>query len=646
MIAHVALPYPLSRPFSYNVPSKWENYLFESQRVLVPFGEKKIRGFIVSLEDGNDPQLKEIIEPIDLFPIITPPLLKLIYWIKDTFIIPIGVILKYALSNALNLEDFLLIRTEAYPEIEGLSLKKAYQIHGREKIFSFFSSGKIELRDIFFGDRFPLPEAENVKGEINGFLNVSPFEKRIRNYLSEIEKTLRQDQSCLFLVPPYNLSGRQIYELLSASCPGRVFWLGKETKSKERMKIYFALNSHSGYVVLSNVIGLFLPIRRLGLVIIERPEDESFVVDSRFSINVADSAMKRSEIEEVSLIVGSVAPPFSTIRASRKLLLLKENINSFDLQVEKEQGEKSDFANIVGQLYQAIKRKESVAIFVPRKYYGGRIKCMECKRILSCSKCGTKLSFSKKIEAFFCPECEASYRADLRCPSCGSPYVALGLIGSEFIVDLIKQNFPKVDVHLVTSESLSEENLETLEKKGKDESFILVGTNVLSFMYKIRVDNLFVVASKELKKIWKYRAYEKFYQTVMNLVDSLKPKRLLILGAKKDDLEVQYLLEPERFYAEELKKREEIGFPPYNRLVLIQLSRNDKTKLEMAKKNLENRLKTYGLEPYIFGHRISRHKKGFVLKMILVGLTEENAYKLFPLFDLYGVTIRVDPDVI
>ncbi|MDW8002065.1 MAG: hypothetical protein RMJ39_05280 [Deltaproteobacteria bacterium] len=646
MIVDIALPYPLSHSFSYNVPPNWKPYIFESQRVIVPFKERQKKGYVVGLREGEDPALKEIFEPIDLFPLLTPNILKLISWIKDNFLIPQGILMKYALSDKVGLEDFVIVRTEEKSDIDGLTLKKAIKKYGKETLFFLFKSGRISFQEIFHMRAIgPYVEiAKNLKSK--GTIFVGPFEKRVGMYISEIDTLLKNGKSCLFFVPPYGFSGKFFFEILKERFKDRVFWLGHETKKRERMKIFLTLRSLHGYVILSNVLGLFLPVSHLGLLILERPEDSYFPIDTDFGLSLLDSVIERSKIEGVPLLIGTISPPLSLKKSIDSFEVIKDMADFFSFKMEIQERERrydeaSSLFAIKEKLIVSIGKGEDTAIFFPRRYYAGKMECLNCKRVLFCPKCKKNLSFSKEKRCAFCQRCEESVNYEGNCPFCKSPYVALRSFGIEFLKELIeKESF---DAKILLLDEDKQDELRDLKEK-KEKPAVILGTKTLSYLY-FPTHNLILAGWKELKKIWGYSAYEKFFQLFYNLFDSLKPKKVYFFGAKPDDLEILYIREPERFYEEELKKREELGFPPSKRLILIEVSRKERERLEKIRLKIEEYLSNEGLKPYLYGERLYRQKTGFTLRIIL-SAPKELSSKIFPLFDLYGVKIRVDPDTI
>ncbi|OEH91211.1 primosomal protein N' [Bacillus solimangrovi] len=72
------------RPFDYLIPALWTETARRGMRVIVPFGPRKVQGFIVDVTDTTDVgKLKEIESFLDVTPVINEELLKMSYWLAD-----------------------------------------------------------------------------------------------------------------------------------------------------------------------------------------------------------------------------------------------------------------------------------------------------------------------------------------------------------------------------------------------------------------------------------------------------------------------------------------------------------------------------------------------------------------------------------
>jgi primosomal protein N' (replication factor Y) (superfamily II helicase) len=72
------------KPFDYLIPDKWVNTIVPGMRVVVPFGPRKVQGFVVGLKDRSEfNRLREIHEPMDLMPVLNEELLSLGNWLTE-----------------------------------------------------------------------------------------------------------------------------------------------------------------------------------------------------------------------------------------------------------------------------------------------------------------------------------------------------------------------------------------------------------------------------------------------------------------------------------------------------------------------------------------------------------------------------------
>ncbi len=89
----VALAVPLDMAFTYAIPPGMEPVV--GGRVLVPFRQQRMSGVVVEMHD-RAPQVKtkNVIEALDLIPVLDEQLLKLGKWIADYYLAPVGEVFR------------------------------------------------------------------------------------------------------------------------------------------------------------------------------------------------------------------------------------------------------------------------------------------------------------------------------------------------------------------------------------------------------------------------------------------------------------------------------------------------------------------------------------------------------------------------
>lgn len=102
----VALNVPLNQSFTYKVPKNLSEQIKVGKRVLVPFGRRKLTGFVISFSDKTEfANTKDVIEVIDDEPLLDSKKLKFFKWLSDYYFTPLGEVLSLSVPSTLNLKS-------------------------------------------------------------------------------------------------------------------------------------------------------------------------------------------------------------------------------------------------------------------------------------------------------------------------------------------------------------------------------------------------------------------------------------------------------------------------------------------------------------------------------------------------------------
>lgn len=126
----VAVSLPVEGVFFYKVPPSLHDLVAVGTRAVVPFGKRKVTGFILKIADPNEvkneniPQIKEIVEVLDDEPAIPPVLLNDLKWLADYYLAPLGVVLKLALpaGSTISSQARIFLTEEGEKALAGSSL--------------------------------------------------------------------------------------------------------------------------------------------------------------------------------------------------------------------------------------------------------------------------------------------------------------------------------------------------------------------------------------------------------------------------------------------------------------------------------------------------------------------------------------------
>ena len=91
----VSLPVPLDRTFTYGLPETLRRRVKPGSRLLVPFGTRKLAGFVLRChDDPPEGGLREALRLLDAEPVLSESMLALGQWISDYYCAPLGEVLR------------------------------------------------------------------------------------------------------------------------------------------------------------------------------------------------------------------------------------------------------------------------------------------------------------------------------------------------------------------------------------------------------------------------------------------------------------------------------------------------------------------------------------------------------------------------
>ena len=104
MFAEVAFPISNFQSFTYVIPKELKNEIQLGSRVLAPFGKRNCQGMVLGIKSTTSysGKIKSIHSLVDDIPVVTPELWKLICWMSNYYMTPIGQVAKTVLPKNLS----------------------------------------------------------------------------------------------------------------------------------------------------------------------------------------------------------------------------------------------------------------------------------------------------------------------------------------------------------------------------------------------------------------------------------------------------------------------------------------------------------------------------------------------------------------
>ncbi len=441
-------------------------------------------------------------------------------------------------------------------------------------------------------------------------------------YIHLIRKVLQEGKQALYLVPEIALT-TQLTSRLKKIFGNRLGVYHSKFSDAERVEIWNNVLNDKGYDVIIGVrSSVFLPFRKLGLIIVDEEHETSFKqYDPAPRYNARNAAIVLAGMHDANTLLGSATPSVESYYNAQtgKYGLVELNQRFQELQLPeimicdtKEAYHKKLMTGhfselLLDKMKIALKEKEQIILFQNRRGYAPYMECKGCAYIPKCKNCDVSLTVHKVFNTLSCHYCGYSESIPAICPACGTPGLSAKGFGTEQIEDELKLIFPdarvaRMDLDTTRSKKSYEKIISNFEQRQVD---ILVGTQMVtkgldfenvSLVGILNADNMFNYPD--------YRAHERAFQLIAQVSGRCgrKYKRGLVVlqtSTPQHPVVNQVLLHDFKLmYETQNVQRQQYHYPPYVRLIEITVKHKNVQTVKNAAKELASRMRT------VFGARV------------------------------------------
>jgi len=688
-IFQIALPVPLYQRFEY-LPA--ENAKPKSHkvgvRVRVSFGSRKLIGLIVGRSQSSSlpkAKLKNIMEILDEEPVFDESLLELLFWSAEYYQQPIGEVLftalptvlrkgnlitpasntLYTLSSGQNLADELKRAPKQRSIVELLSnhldglsaddlskhipawhsamkglLNKNFVTKTQQEVSTSHVSQpreKISLNE----------EQAHAYAKLNNkletfhccLLDGVTGSGKTEVYLSLAKEVLAARKQVLILVPEIGLTP-QLLHRIESRLGEKVQLMHSGLNDNQRAQTWLATKTHKANIIVGTRSAIFLPFKKLGLIIIDEEHDLSFKQQEGFLYNARDIGVYRAKQLDIPILLGTATPSFETQHnvdkgRYQKLVLSKRAKDSHfpDVKIV-DMRSKASSDGLSNELVQAMQDElandNQVLLFLNRRGYAPTILCQECAWIAECSRCDARMTFYKKRNILKCHHCLREEKVPENCPSCGSDqFLWLGE-GTQRIENKLKELFPSMAITRIDRDSTRKKDAlqEKLKEIHDGKYKIIIGTQMLSKGHDFPDITLVGILNVDHGLFsTDFRATERLAQLLIQVSGragrGTKKSKVLLQSYLPEHPLLNCLLDKgyAEFSKEALKIRKECALPPYTFMLLIRARANNmgmtQNFLQEVKSIIENdriqNLTLYGPIPGIMERKAGMYQSQLII---------------------------------
>ncbi|TVR58469.1 MAG: primosomal protein N' [Spirochaetaceae bacterium] len=543
-------------------------------RVVASLGRRSLAGYVVENPErpplGVGP-LKTITRVIDGGPVFGPDYLELAAWLSERYDCSLGESLAAMIPGGR--------RESPIPE-----LPIADEVPAEEPELS--------------------PEQKNAVAALIAagsglfYLHGVTGSGKTEVFLRAARATIESGRGVIYLVPEIALT-HQLVAAISIRFAGETAVLHSRLTPSQRLGEWRRIIAGEARFVIGARSAVFAPIADLGLVVIDEEHEGSYKSGSTPRYHARQVAMKRCAEQNAALVMGSATPSveawhlMNTGRLTR--LDLPHRVSGGSMPAIEVVDIRNESSPISRRLSDEIRATHAAGrqtiLFLNRRGFAYFFHCRSCGYEHRCTRCSVALTYHKNRDTLVCHYCGYTTRPIAVCPECGSLDVGYGGFGTERIEEDVARLFPELTVARLDTDAVKKKGVleRTITAFRDHEIDILLGTQMVAKGLNFPGVRLVgIVLADSGLTLPDFRSAERTFSLIVQvagragrfapdgrvIVQTMRPEHPAIKRAVAGDLE--------GFYREELAVREQLGFPPFSRLMRVVARGRNREEVEAA----------------------------------------------------------------
>lgn len=564
-------------------------------RVKVPSGRGSVAsriGIVLSVHDRipdfDQNKIRAVIEVVDTVPLISPITLQFWCWLSEYYMIELGEVTR---------NQFMPILSESF------SPRSLYK-RRRPKKVALNPPPQLD---------FVLPEeAKTVLIHENAPLNMAAF----------IDEVAAHDGTILILTPDNHKASVVAAALepwWSVTHYDVSMTIGKRSDIIVRMAVGL-----TGRIVVGTRSALSLPFEQLGAIVVMDEHSEAYKSQRAPRFSARDAALYLAHLHNAQCYLVSPVPSVESTYNAINNGWDKIQTAQWELPplryIVLERGNELLSKYLVLKITEALDAGKKAVVFQNRRGFSSYVECVKCGHVEQCPKCNTSLTFHLDKSALTCHYCGYSEPFDGDCKECGSDVDHHGR-GTQRLEQQLSEMFPKARVLRVDADSIGK----TPSIKNNTEWDIMVGTQVL-LDEKINFAGVAVVAianADNMSPSADFRDTEHTFRLLSLLARRARAvdAEFIVQSSRRDNAAVNLALNGDynAMYSKEIAEREQTQYPPFVRLIKIELRSQYESELFQIAGQVEQELRqsfSDRLSP-MFQPLVSKQRGEYIVNLLL-----------------------------
>ena len=642
----------VDKTFSYNIPSNLKDSVKVGKRVLVPFGNKNIEGFVLDIKNNkdNDIELKDIKEVVDDEVILNKELLELGKYLKESTLstliscyqVMLPKALKASAKTKINIKKEIIIELNnidinsiklndnqkiIIDEIERGNNKKKDLLKINSSVNTLIKNKvvrelKVEtyrevLRDRAKYENFKLNE-EQVSA-VNNILNTDKITSllfgvtgsgKTEVYMELIDYYLKEGKTAIVLVPEISLTPQMVDRFLSRF-DKNIAILHSRLSDGEKYDEYRKIARGEVSIVIGARSAIFAPLSNIGIIIVDEEHTSTYKQESSPKYNAIDVAVERAKNNNAKVVLGSATPSLDSYARAYankyNLVTLKTRANNKELpevliiDMNEEKNKISHFSKkLLEEIEKTLDNDEQVILLLNRRGYASFITCSNCGFVSKCPNCDITLTYHKTSDMNRCHYCGYAEKRLEVCPKCHEKSIKSLGYGTEKVEEELNNIFKdkikvaRMDFDTTSAKGAHERIINDFREKKYN---VLLGTQMIAKGLDFKDVTLVGVINADTSlMIPNFRSSEYTFDLLSQVAGrsgrSNKEGKVIIQTFNKDHYSIKYAKNHDyiSFFKEEMNIRKKLNYPPYTYIISIKIISNDYELAKSESVALKNRL--------------------------------------------------------
>ena len=430
-------------------------------------------------------------------------------------------------------------------------------------------------------------------------------------YIEAIDEVLKRDRSAIVLVPEISLTPQMVFRFRNRFGE-QVAVFHSRMSSAERYDAWRLARAGKYRIVIGPRSAIFAPLKNLGIIVVDEEQEATYKqFDATPRYNARDVAVIRATYNNAVVLLGSATPSvesyYNALTEKYRLLELPERVDNARMpkieivdmvqerkqvyaevreklpkeeRVRLKQFEVSSISRVLREKIQhRLERKEGVILLQNRRGFAPFLECPDCGYVEMCGQCEVTLTYHVTHKHLRCHYCGSVKQPPSTCPRCRGIDFKYRGFGTQRVEEELVRLFPqsrilRMDLDTTTRKG-SHDRL--LKKFSEEETAILLGTQMVAKGLDFSKVTLVGVISADTQLLLPdFRASERTFQLLAQVAGRAGRRELagevVIQTSQPHHYSINHVVEHDfkSFYKEELKYREELDYPPYSHIILVE----------------------------------------------------------------------------